>query len=689
MKIENKNINEEENKKNESLEEIKNNQESLEVNPENLESFANEVVEEIESSASDAVEKSVDDIKSSVEAIGGSEEDVEKGEEALKEVNEKIQESALKAKSSVEKINSPESVSQGEKMKDEYSKEDLEVLRAKQKEEYGEGLVNTFHKDARTLEEHEAAQTKAYEALQEKIDLGVVKPDSITSDMLNILDLREMPETSIEDESQIMGEVSKELDSFVEKGFVNQEERELIEAEAGNFLNIYKEAYPDADLDKILIVVKDNARKLAYQTERDKEVFSGSDHGTKHIIEGNINMADKMLKGLGDKITAKDKVLVHQIIIDHDMGYTVGIAQAKESFQASKDHPIFSARFVEDNKDYYIDKFGEDAYQAIKEGILQHSYVKSEYSTPTDKEKGFNFETIRSITSTVDALGVTAEIKCPAFFRQAEVIEVLQKIKLYNDTHEEGLTDKQMDKYKEKLHAIADKETNKKRQESFHNAIDNQFNSFTVDVTLGQYTGVLKDIEMVEKDGEVVPNIKMDISRAQALLGDFFGDKIALKAFKKAMEDFNVSDEVLEDMAEKITKLKETSSEEEKQKLLKSLKYSDGIASFEFSQDFSEGSSEVEEVFAKLEKTSIRGDINRVFRKLEKLEKTDFLGTTNLFTNFLNDIEEKAAAEDINKIIEIRKEIIGNLGNEEEFKNSLKELKNFKTKKEREFMEIE
>jgi len=683
MKIENKNINE-----NENLEKMDNNQESSETISEDLDKFAEEVINDIESSSKKAVEGSVKNFKSSIEAIGGEEEKIEEGTNLLNKINEEIETDALEAKKSVEEIYEGKSEVRNNKIKNDYSPEELDKLRKIKKEEYGDSLVKEYHKGAETLEEHETAQLKAYEALQVKVDAGIVKPDSIGTDMLNYLDLREKESNSVENTEEMMTEINNELNSFIEKGFINQEEKELIFGESEKFLNIYKEAYPDADLNKMYSVVNDNSRKLAYQTERDKQVFSGSDHGTRHILEGNMNMADKMLESLGDKVSAKDKVIVHQIIIDHDLGYTVGVAQAEKSFNASKDHPLFSTKFVEDNKDYYIDKFGEDVYEAIKDGILQHSYVKSEYGTSRDEEKGFNYETIRSITSTVDALGVTAEIKCPAFFREPAAVEILQKIKLYSDTNEEGLGDEQMDKYKKQLHAIADKEPSAKRKESFHNAIDNQFNSFTVDTTLGQYTGVMKDVKIEEKNGKLVPRIKMDISRAQALLGDFFGDKLAFKSFIKAMEDFNMPKDIFTDMAEKVSAIRETEDPEKKEKLIKELEYSQDNVIFDFSPDFSEGSSKMDNVFSNLEKLSVRGDINKLLRNIEKQESVDSSMITDLTANLMASVGEKLDEEDMVRLIEIRSEIISNAADNDKLKESLKKLKYFRSKKEKDFMNI-
>ncbi|HPZ09974.1 MAG TPA: hypothetical protein PL110_17925, partial [Candidatus Eremiobacteraeota bacterium] len=405
------------------------------------------------------------------------------------------------------------------------------------------------------------SQEYACTLLDEKIESGIVRPDSIDDDMLLQLEVRDYPD--IESFSGIIFYINKELNELVDKGFIKPDEAGLISQEGEKFVELYREAYPNAKITDIAQLAMDNVRKLAYQTKRDKYVFSGSDHGTRHILEGNMRMADRMIESLGDRVSAKDKVLIHQIIIDHDIGYTVGVAQAKESFEASKDHPIFSTKYIEAKKDYYIEKFGQDGYEMIKDGVLMHSYTKSEYNTEPDPRTGLNKDIIRSITSTVDALGVTAEVKCPAFFRDPQVVKVLQKIQLFADTHGGKVTPEALAMYKDQLRQIADKEPDETRRMGYHDAINNQFNPVTVEMTLGQYTGVLNDITFREKDGHLKPVVIMDISETQAILGNLFGDTASTKAFVKAMEDFGVSKEDIANMARKIKDARSSGTLEE------------------------------------------------------------------------------------------------------------------------------
>lgn len=659
--------------------------EELPETPEALSEFQEKTIEEIKKTSQETITSGIEQVEKATISIGGGPEDIEAGKSALTPVQEQISELATETQKEVE-----ETVEREARvgLRDIYTPEQLAELRAKTKEDYGDSLVNKAHEGAKTLEEHEEAQERAYKALEEKIEAGVVKPDSIYSDMLNRLELRDKPEVTIESVEQIAEQIATELKELTEKGFIKEDEVRLIQQEAEKFAGIYAEAFPDANPQQIFELTRDNARKLAYQTERDKHVFSGSDHGTRHILEGNMRMADKMIESLGDKVSAKDKVLIHQIIIDHDLGYTLGVAQAKESFAASKDHPLFSAKFVEANQEYYKQMFGKDGYEMIKEGILQHSYVKSEYGTSTDLEKGFNPDIIRSITSTVDALGVTAEIKCPAFFRSPEVISVLQKVKLYAETHKGEVSPEALAMYKDELRKIANKEPNKTRREGFYNAIENQFNPVTVEMTLGQYTGVLKDIKITEQEGKMVPHIKMDISRAQALLGDLFGDKMSTKAFVKAMEDFGVSKEKIADMAKVIRQIRETPTEEEKRTLMEKLKYSSKKAVFEFAPEFAEVTPEIEKSFEEFERLSIRNEIRDLARKLESPEAQTPENIGTFLEEFNTATSEQIDEEDLDKIREIEEKIRAAAGDPEAMKRALAEFNTFATKREKEFMGI-
>ena len=568
--------------------------------------------------------------------------------------------------------------------------EELQELESKVKDDYGDSLVRVHHKKVHTIEDHEKAQLKAYENLDKKIKSGAVRPDSIQSLLLSQMELRNKPEVNVDHVNRISGHIAGELKEFTTKGFIKKDEAELILREAETFTSIYTEAFPDAEPKDVFTLVRDNARKLAFQTERDKHILAGSDHGTRHILEGNMKMADRMLERLGHRATAKDKVLIHQIIIDHDLGYSVGVVKAQDCVEAINDHPLFSAKFVGENKDYYIQKFGSQGYEMIKNGILMHSYPKSEYNTPTDSEKGFNPDMIRSITSTVDALGVTAETKCPALFRDPQAIKVIQKMQLYAESHDGKIPPEVLSKYKNALKKIADREPDSARRAGFNDAIESRLNTYDyiVQSTLGQYTGVLKDINLTERKGKIIPEIKMDISRSQALLGNIFGDNISTRAFVKVMEDLGVPGEKMGDMGKLIRQIKEAKTDEQKNVLMSRLRYESDKAVFEFGPTFNEINPEVQKVFEELERISIRQEIKELSQKLTSEQARTPDNITKLMANFRSSIGEGTDKEDLIKLMEIQRELQNNIHNPSEFEVILKRLDSFTTRQEREFMEV-
>jgi hypothetical protein len=77
---------------------------------------------------------------------------------------------------------------------------------------------------------------------------------------------------------------------------------------------------------------------------------------------------DAQLSGL---VSPKDKLMAMQIMIDHDLGYTLDAA--KGSFDAAKDHPLASAAYLELGNQN-SDIFTQDEQKFMREAVLKHSY---------------------------------------------------------------------------------------------------------------------------------------------------------------------------------------------------------------------------------------------------------------------------------------------------------------------------
>ncbi|MEQ8173022.1 MAG: hypothetical protein ABRQ38_29325 [Candidatus Eremiobacterota bacterium] len=281
-------------------------------------------------------------------------------------------------------------------------------------------------------------------------------------------------------------------------------------------------------------------------------------------------------------------------------------------------------------------------------------------------------------------------IKCPVLFRDPQAIKILQKMQLYAETHNGKIPPEVLSKYKNALKKIADREPDSVRRAGFNDAIESRLNTYDyiVQSTLGQYTGVLKNISLTERNGKIIPEIKMDISRSQALLGNIFRDNISTRAFVKVMEDLGMPGKKIRDMGKLIRQIKESKTDEQKKTLISRLKYESDKVIFEFGPTFSEINPDVQKVFEELEKTSIRQEIRELSEKFTSEQARTPDNITKVIADFRSSIGEGTDKEDLIKLMEIQRELQNNVHNPSEFEVILKKLNSFTTIQERKFMEV-
>src|SRR3989338_6701802 len=245
----------------------------------------------------------------------------------------------------------------------------------------------------------EMTQEIAYADYQRRKEEGkaTLGAEGIAADMLVELDLENKAEMNVASMEEAREAVSKELLEYIQKGYITENEAALIQSTVEKYGDAYLLAFEGKKFPGCEIMtrkmltqdayegMRDNARKIAFQTKMDKRVFSGSDHGTRHICEGCTHFSETMMASMngleGVDFKPQDEVLIRQIIIDHDIGYTTDAAQAKGGFEASKDHPCAGCDFVESHKDYYVEKYGDEGYETIRDVVLNHSYVQTEYQS--------------------------------------------------------------------------------------------------------------------------------------------------------------------------------------------------------------------------------------------------------------------------------------------------------------------
>jgi hypothetical protein len=225
-----------------------------------------------------------------------------------------------------------------------------------------------------------------------------------------------------------------------------------------------------------------------------------------------------------------------QIMIDHDLGYTLDAA--KGSFDAAKDHPLASAAYLEKGgQNSSIFSLEEQAY--MQKAVLKHSYPFG-LDQPLDfSSEAAKRQSIQGIISVVDAMGVTADTKCPALFREVLNIDALGM-----------LADGDTPALKKFLHSVIDEELAKRKisedvAKGYHWALEYDVNAFGAKGITAQFGGQLLKSRMEPTDSNEDPpkhfalHIDFGVSERIKTLADVFGNADDQERFNKAAGAFD------------------------------------------------------------------------------------------------------------------------------------------------------
>lgn len=476
-----------------------------------------------------------------------------------------------------------------------------------------------------------------------------VNPQAIYADMIRALKVDDESPVLILSRDELLAEMKAELDNMTHLQKVEHQhghghhlkrkETEQIFEEVKTLSILYKKAYPEKSWQEVFQVVRDCSRAIVFQVIRDRSVFCGSDHGVLHILK-SIEMEEMLLKGIPDA-TIKDRLLCHIGTIYHDIGYTLSVSQ--KSFGAAKDHPLFGARFIEVNQKYFDHYFGTEERKALFEVILYHSYPKDEFGI--DKKASFNPALVRTLTSTVDALGATFDTKMQTLWRNPQAVKVLQKVKMRCEMMlKHGERPNWFKEYQEELKALVKGKYEKKPHflDSFNKAIEHSFNTMTTKTTFQQYAGIIQNVEMVrhpDDKNKKVPHITLGVSQTAVVLSSLFGNEVALAAFEKIMGDFGIANtkDKIQEFGETLRRMREIKVQQEMakgnskqalqneyKKLEATLTVQNEAAIFVISPTIQEPKREIIKLFEDLHQVSFRPVTNQIITQIRKLKDEEF-----------------------------------------------------------------
>lgn len=362
-------------------------------------------------------------------------------------------------------------------------------------------------------------------------------------------------------ERRVLEALLKDLEAFPKS--ITLAEKAVIFRESMAYLRDYKNALQAGGFEgskvktaqDILDLLRNNQRNLAHQTVTDRNYFTGSDHGVTHILEANMQMAEKLMAKLGKDITPQQRILVRQAIIDHDMGYTISSLEnaGKKYFVMTKDHPLFSALYVEANKAALVKYFGEKGYEIYREAVLDHSNA-AKFNLKDKKNL------VGSLVAGPDCLGVTADIKMMKLFREpAMMAELLKLQKLFEESEgykkqtppdkaRIGRLEKQMIEIKDKmLRMVAERHSENGKLtplgDAFKKAI--QYNldptqpTFAFKRDFGSHSAEYRNIDL---DANRRLRVEFNVNEVYKLVRRTFSqsEEVSTGALAKAMDDFGL-----------------------------------------------------------------------------------------------------------------------------------------------------
>lgn len=438
-------------------------------------------------------------------------------------------------------------------------------------------------KQIATAKLKERAAKEVYDKqMQGQIDKGYFDPAVIPREIDKMLGPVKMMPLQIEDQYQLDKLLQKEVQRY--KVHLSSHQVDYIKDDIQETMKLYLLAfYPQRTLMDAFALGRDMIRVSVYQEIWDKSVFSGSDHGSKHIhhnIKNGDGLHSKMRQN--KDFNAKDQFMEHFIHVYHDIGYTTGLSA--NSFDCCKDHPFIGAKMIEANRDYFKYYLGGDdeadkSVDVFKEGVLYHAIAMPNLTTdkPEAMRAGMHPNLIRAVTSISDACAVTYDRKTQEFWEQPACLIALSRLRLFLTQYPEytkKLSDPGKDEWfggkldknnpldvlahdvfkatKDDLFKAADEyDVPKAKRNLFKQAIAQQFNSFTTATTLGQYGGVLTGVSAVRNEDRAegaptyLPEFELAPSIIYGLLKDVYGEDLAQQSFKKLLEEFGVPIETI------------------------------------------------------------------------------------------------------------------------------------------------
>lgn len=645
------------------------------ITPEKVEAIAVESAAKVEKTGEETVSEGKQAFASAVDTggkLGLSEQEIAQvsGEtqiaEALQAVQAKIEALTGEAKGKIEGVagshEAPGETAEVGQEKPKYSEEEARKKWSPSKDGTWPGL-----------------------SLEEK--MAYCDPKIVSQEMSDDLQLKNSPEfkpfsgESFSENNEIIKENVRNLvEGYISEGKISSEYGGKIGKSTEDYISLIAQAQQEGSLAEnlkagdIQKIAEDIVNKMVYQNRESFKRGLG-DHGVRHIIDGNIAEAMKMVDEYNranpeKPMTSLDRLKIMTVHFNHDMGYTVGVN--RKGFEATGDHPKFSRKLFENQNELYGKLFNEMDLAQMETTIESHDKSRTDFENN-------QFESIVRLS---DNMGLFHDSKLPEiFYSVPENLAVLQKIDLARKAGQS------IDGLKEKLkeNVMKQEGLDEDTKKALLNAAE-EINKMAPDFNLGMLAGKLDGYEM-QGSTMIVSIRESDMHKQIQELFD-----LNQKQFIKALDSYGIDLKKIGSSFDEYVKTDESGNK------YVELPMTGGKPALRFNflpEDPNNPDMRNAEIKKKFAETgvewagiNIRQEIGRAIENLKNPENRTEEALDRLADNLIAQCGDRMSDKDVIEITEIIGGMDLSFEGEKELEKELEKLKKFATRKEKDFLSV-
>lgn len=302
--------------------------------------------------------------------------------------------------------------------------------------------INARYNDPTTSAESVTKTVNSY-AAERGVDLEKV-PQNLTGTLASSSDAVKQAAQGVVDRFFLSKEAS-----------FNPEKHATVSEETSRFLDLALQAAPaDFSAADAYKLVASNLALVSYQDKAAAENMLG-DHGVRHLLGHNIKACEQLANGLekqGVPVGPKDRLMMHQAMIVHDLGYAMDSVRNPINSEGLKGqdagHNVLAARYLKerslDPNDPMTKLFGSSDIEVMHRMVLYHDkdvdggpgveFTMSKSLNP--EQRAMNLETMTRIADNSHAF----EDKLPELlYREPKSIKTLRLMKTAGELGDDGL----------------------------------------------------------------------------------------------------------------------------------------------------------------------------------------------------------------------------------------------------------